>query len=384
MALGSRSNSAPKGTTKMSDVASNRSGAANSQLGAESARKIPTTPADAMGRVSFLMNSGKLEEAEHACRQILRARPKYAAAHNGLGVIKLWRGATKEAIKSVEQAIKLTGTVAIYHANLGEALRQDGQIDRAIMALRRATQLDPKLGSAFNNLGLAYWDKEKFEDARECFDRALELLMVTMTPHDKCMGQQPTLEERVGMRWLILTRGAPGAGKTTFLQDLGLRRFVIDPDQIRCEIGGLYDIGNGVQKRGPFDNAEVVARVRDEIRKRMQYNEPIIVDTTLQRLRLLLMPLSLAKKFGYCVTILDFSMVPEETAQLRNQKRKGWKYVSPRVISNAYQNFRCEPLPKGATSISYLAFAESKLCQMIQNELRKITHTVAAIIAFWV
>ena len=168
----------------MSDLASTRPGPANGGSAAKARQKIAMTPADALGSVVSLMNEGKLGQAEHICRQIIQARPKWADAHNVFGAIKFRQGQVKEGIKSVRQAIKLTGSVASYHANLGEMLRQDGETDKAITALRRSTRLDPNSPQGFNNLGIAYFDKAKFENAVEMYRKAIALDPSYPEPHN--------------------------------------------------------------------------------------------------------------------------------------------------------------------------------------------------------
>lgn len=167
-------------------------------------------------------------------------------------------------------------------------------------------------------------------------------------------------------KWMILTRGAPGAGKTTFLRELGLVHYVVSPDQIRCEIGGLHDVG-GVQERGFFQETEVWAQVREEIVDRMQRAMPVIVDATFQRVRDFEMPLRLAKKYRYSTQVIDFTMVPEETAQQRNAERNGWQRVPSKVISKAYQNFRREPMPKNTNLMPHLQFAKTPLYRELRT-----------------
>ena len=159
----------------MSNVGSTRPSPANTGSNVRGRQRMAMTPADAIGRAISLMNQGNLDEAEHVCRQIIQARPKWADAHNVFGAIKFRQGDTDEAIKSVRQAIKLAGSHATFHANLGEMLRQQSEIDKAISALRRATHLDPRSPQGFNNLGIAYFDKAKFEDAAEMYRKAIAL-----------------------------------------------------------------------------------------------------------------------------------------------------------------------------------------------------------------
>jgi len=171
------------------------------------------------------------------------------------------------------------------------------------------------------------------------------------------------------MKILLLTRGAPGAGKTTYLRAHGLHRYVVSPDQIRCEIGGVYETDKGVQERGYFNEQDVWKRVYGDIRERMQLKEPVVVDATFQNLRDFKTPFSLAKLHNYEVHIIDFTSVPEMVAQERNAQRSGWQHVPPNVISNAYIKFHSERLPKSASSTPFTDFEGSCIYQALVKRL---------------
>lgn len=162
-------------------------------------------------------------------------------------------------------------------------------------------------------------------------------------------------------KFLLLTRGAPGVGKSTTLRELGLAAMVVSPDQIRCEIGGLYQTKRGIQERGHFEESDVWLRVEKEILDRMQKKIPVIVDATFQRIRDFKMPIMLAKRFQYSLDIIDFTAIPESIAQERNAERTGWQYVPPSIISKAYTNFRKEKLDKRVNCIRPENFTDTAL-----------------------
>ena len=69
---------------------------------AEGGKRMLVT--DAIATAGKLCNAGKFDQAENICRQVLKARPNLADAHNVLGVILHRRGQTDEAIASVRKA----------------------------------------------------------------------------------------------------------------------------------------------------------------------------------------------------------------------------------------------------------------------------------------
>ncbi len=120
-------------------------------------------------------SAGRLHEAEALLREVIAREPQNAHALHLLGVIAHQLQRPAEAIGWVTQAIAKNGSVALYHANLTEMLRQDGQLDQAIAAGETAIALDSALALAHANLGIAYYDAERFEDAEAAEKRALEL-----------------------------------------------------------------------------------------------------------------------------------------------------------------------------------------------------------------
>ena len=87
-----------------------------------------------------LYTRGQYAQAERVCRQIIAARPGNADAHNILGVSLAALGKSDEAIAELKRAIKINAEAPSYHANLGEILRQAGELDEAAEALESRDQ----------------------------------------------------------------------------------------------------------------------------------------------------------------------------------------------------------------------------------------------------
>ena len=72
-------------------------------------------------------------------------------------------------------ALELRPDFAQAHYNLGNALRDQGNLDDAVACYRRALELRPDYAQAHNNLGVALCDLGKPDEAVACCRRALEL-----------------------------------------------------------------------------------------------------------------------------------------------------------------------------------------------------------------
>lgn len=90
--------------------------------------------------------------------------------------IAAWQvGQAAEALRLIEQAIVQDANVALFHSNLTEMYRQQGQIDVAIQHGEAAVALDPAMASAHGNLGIAYYDAQRHDEAEACHHKALAL-----------------------------------------------------------------------------------------------------------------------------------------------------------------------------------------------------------------
>jgi tetratricopeptide (TPR) repeat protein len=66
-------------------------------------------------------------------------------------------------------------TDARYQHDRGNALAEEGRLDQAITAFRRALRVDDTLAEVHNDLGTAYFEKQWYEQAEQCFRRAIAL-----------------------------------------------------------------------------------------------------------------------------------------------------------------------------------------------------------------
>jgi predicted O-linked N-acetylglucosamine transferase (SPINDLY family) len=119
--------------------------------------------------------AGRLQAAEQIYRQILAVEPNHADALHLLGVLACQVGKHELAIEYIGRAVRLKGTDAAFHSNLGEAYRALQRVPEAIACYRRALELKPDYGEAYSNLGNAFADQGKLDEAVPYYRRALEL-----------------------------------------------------------------------------------------------------------------------------------------------------------------------------------------------------------------
>lgn len=140
---------------------------------ADKAPARQAVPQAELNQLIGLFQAGRYAEVEGAAYVIL-------ARHPGLGIAWKILGATlgiqgKNALPAMLKAAQLLPKDAEAHNNLGNALKDQGQLDGAVSSYRQAIALDPQYADAHNNLGLALSALKQYETATASYRRALEL-----------------------------------------------------------------------------------------------------------------------------------------------------------------------------------------------------------------
>jgi tetratricopeptide (TPR) repeat protein len=73
-----------------------------------------------------------------------------------------------------EYALKVTQNNALAENNYGSALLEAGRLDEAILHLKKALSIVPKMPETENNLGKVYLNQKKFNEAIACFNEAIQ------------------------------------------------------------------------------------------------------------------------------------------------------------------------------------------------------------------
>ena len=120
-------------------------------------------------------NERRFAEAQALYRQALIEAPNNADALNMLGLVFAETGNPLQALKHIDQALRLEPQRAAFHTNRGEVLRRWGLLEEGLEACRRAAELDPNAPEVRNNMGLALLGKGAFAEALPHIRAALAL-----------------------------------------------------------------------------------------------------------------------------------------------------------------------------------------------------------------
>ncbi len=149
------------------------------------------------------------------------------------------------------------------------------------------------------------------------------------------------------MRILLLLRGAPGCGKSTWVEANGLKPWTLSTDDIRLMYQSPTMGVDGTERISP-ENENIVWKTLFRIlRERMRRGDFTVVDATNSRTSELNRYKELCSGFRYRAYCVDFTGIPIEEVKRRNVGRESFRRVPERVIDTMYARFATQKVPSG-------------------------------------
>jgi tetratricopeptide (TPR) repeat protein len=131
---------------------------------------------------------GYWKDGETLFRHALEVTENNRVAHDGLGVALRRKGQTDEAIRQLQEALRLNPDCFDVYINLGVAFEQKGQINEAIRQYQEALRLRPESATAHNNLGVALGRKGQTDEAIRQLQEAIRLNPDDVLTHNNLGG----------------------------------------------------------------------------------------------------------------------------------------------------------------------------------------------------
>ncbi|PKL76431.1 MAG: hypothetical protein CVV27_10290, partial [Candidatus Melainabacteria bacterium HGW-Melainabacteria-1] len=204
---------------------------------------VPSTSALAAQIYNNLGNLDRLlgaeADARSAYEQALRLDPELPEARFNLGRLLDQAGYFEDVVASYQLFIATHpnhAEVPRLLVRIGEVLRYNNQLARALPYLEQALRLDPNCLAAYNQLGLLLLEENEPEKARRCFEQALSL--------------KPDLKAtRLVLGAAIQAEGDLHAAEVHFRELLAE-----DPENIFARMG----IASAAQQQGDAHTAEIL------------------------------------------------------------------------------------------------------------------------------
>ena len=154
------------------------------------------------------------------------------------------------------------------------------------------------------------------------------------------------------MKILLITRGVPGSGKSTWIKDNGLEKYTLSSDAIRLMYASPILKTDGSYTITQRNDNRVWNTLYSLLEYRMINGDFTIIDATHYRESSLNDYKKLCEKYNYRMIIVDFSEIPLEVIKTQNNLREEYKRVSNEIIEKMYEVIK-QPLQSKYEMYSY-------------------------------
>lgn len=149
------------------------------------------------------------------------------------------------------------------------------------------------------------------------------------------------------MRVLLLLRGSAGCGKSTWIEQNGLKPYALSADDIRllCQSPVLQPDGTvGISQN---NDKTVWKTLFNLLEIRMQKGEFTVIDATNSKTSEINRYKQMCETYRYRMYCVDFTDIPIEEVKRRNANREELKRVPDEAIDKMYSRFKTQKIPSG-------------------------------------
>ena len=163
----------------------------------------------------------------------------------------------------------------------------------------------------------------------------------------------PAANDKYGglMRVLLLMRGSAGCGKSTWIEENGLKPYALSADEIRMMCSSPSLGSDGKEFINPSNDAYVWKMLFDILERRMQNGDFTVIDATNSKTSEMNKYKDLCERYKYRIYCVDFTGIPIEETKRRNKLRSEIKQVPDEAIDKMYARFETQKIPSGITAI---------------------------------
>lgn len=149
------------------------------------------------------------------------------------------------------------------------------------------------------------------------------------------------------MRVLLLLRGSAGCGKSTWIEQNGLKPYALSADDIRllCQSPVLQPDGTvGISQS---NDKTVWKTLLNLLEIRMQKGEFTVIDATNSKTSEMNRYKQMCETYRYRMYCVDFTDIPIDEVKRRNDSREELKRVPDAAIDKMYSRFKTQKIPSG-------------------------------------
>lgn len=176
------------------------------------------------------------------------------------------------------------------------------------------------------------------------------------------------------MRVLLLLRGSSGCGKSTWIEQNGLKPYALSADDIRllCQSPVLQPDGTvGISQS---NDKTVWKTLFNLLEIRMQKGEFTVIDATNSKTSEMNRYKQMCETYRYRMYCVDFTDIPIEEVKRRNANREELKRVPDEAIDKMYSRFKTQKIPSGIKVIKPNELDSIWMKLFDLSEYKKIHH----------
>ncbi len=149
------------------------------------------------------------------------------------------------------------------------------------------------------------------------------------------------------MRVLLLLRGSAGCGKSTWIEQNGLKPYTLSSDDIRLMHQSPVMQVNGTDGISQSNDKAVWKTLFSLLEQRMQRGEFTVIDATNSKTSEMNRYKDMCSTYRYRIYCVDFTDIPIEEVKRRNAGRTELKRVPDEAIDKMYSRFATQKIPAG-------------------------------------
>lgn len=176
------------------------------------------------------------------------------------------------------------------------------------------------------------------------------------------------------MRVLLLMRGAPGVGKSTYIEKNGLKPYALSADEIRMMYQSPVLQVDGTEQIAFMNDRAVWNTLFELLEARMERGEFVVIDATNSKTSDMNRYKDLAHTYRYRIFCIDMTDVPIDECKRRNLLRPAYKQVPEEAIDKMYARFETQKIPAGIKPLKRDELDQIWFRPIDLSEYKKIHH----------
>ena len=178
----------------------------------------------------------------------------------------------------------------------------------------------------------------------------------------------------INRRILLVLRGSAGCGKSTWIEQNGLKPYTLSADDIRLLCQSPIMQVDGTEGISQSNDNLTWKTLFNLLETRMQKGEFTVIDATNSKTSEMNRYKAMCNTYKYRIYCVDFTDIPIEEVKKRNANREPLKRVPDEAIDKMYSRFTTQKIPSGIKVIQPNELDTIWMKMFDLSEYKKVHH----------